>query len=50
LSSDLIQWIAGGVIQVGEEMGVNSWTDDGLHALGPASAAIRRFYKVLQLE
>jgi hypothetical protein len=49
VSPNLFDWILGSGVEPGSESGVNSWTDDGLHGLGPPADALRRFYKVLEL-
>jgi DNA-binding beta-propeller fold protein YncE len=45
-SVDLSEWTALGSAIFGSNTGINSWTDDGQHPLGPASEALRRFYRV----
>jgi len=46
VSADLVAWILASGDLPGSGTGVNSWADDGLHALGPPSGARLRFYKV----
>jgi DNA-binding beta-propeller fold protein YncE len=49
LSPDLLQWIALPGSIAASDTGVNSWTDDGQHDLGPPSAATQRLYRIERL-
>jgi len=46
VSADLLEWISVGDPLSASGTGVNTWTDDGLHSLGPPSGALGRFYRV----
>ncbi len=46
LSADLLDWSAFPETLPASGTGINSWTDDGQHSLGPPSGAKRRFYRV----
>ena len=49
LSDYLPYWASVGDVQPASTTGVNSWLDDGFHALGPPSEARRRLYRVEEL-
>jgi len=46
VSDDLSAWTTASGALPASGTGVNSWADDGLHALGPPSGARLRFYRV----
>lgn len=46
VSADLLEWISASVVLPASGIGINSWTDEGLHALGPPSDAQLRFYRI----
>jgi hypothetical protein len=46
LSADLVDWVSVAGTIAGSEAGINSWTDDGSHPLGPPSSARCRFYRI----
>ena len=48
-SQDLRTWVSVSEILQGSDSGVSSWTDDGQHDLGAASATSQRFYRVEQV-
>jgi hypothetical protein len=45
-SGDLLDWECVTGPLPGSDTGVNFWTDDGRHGLGPPSEALCRFYRV----